>query len=71
MTRTEIELIEARQELATLKREIAEALKLDHDDWQRSKSREMDLDTGEAYRCMAGRTFKALKRLGIEFQSAE
>ena len=67
MTRTELDLIEAKQELATLKRQIAEALKLDHDDWQKSREREMDLDIGEAYRCMAGRTFKVLKRLGIEF----
>ena len=57
--------ISKNQELATLKNDISEALKLDYSDFSGTISSEYSPDLFEAYRSTLTRIFKLLKRFGI------
>lgn len=60
--------ISKNQELNTLKINISEALKLDYDDFIKSKEKQFDEDLFTAYRSTLNRIFKLLKRFGITCQ---
>ncbi|ADU26814.1 hypothetical protein [Ethanoligenens harbinense] len=60
--------ISKNQELATLKNDISEALKLDYSDFMASKGSEYSSDLFEAYRSTLTRIFKLLKRFGITYE---
>jgi hypothetical protein len=60
--------ISKNQELATLKNDISEALKLDYSDFMASKGSEYSPDLFEAYRSTLTRIFKLLKRFGITYE---
>ena len=57
---------EALQETETLKTSISKFLALDVADFERAADREYSADLLEAYRATIKRTFKTLRRLGIE-----
>jgi hypothetical protein len=55
------------QQLITIKTDIANALKLEYQDYQESKAKEFSASQYEAYHASLFRIFKALKRFGIPF----
>ena len=57
--------ISKNQELATLKNDISEALKLDYSDFIGTKESEYSSDLFDVYRSTLTRVFKLLKRFGI------
>ena len=59
--------IEQNQELATLKAEISKAFKLDYEDFQNSKGKELSQELFDIYRVIISRFFKGLERFGISF----
>lgn len=60
--------ISKKQEMLTLKNDISEALKLDYEDFVKSKEKPYEEDLFEAYRSTLSRIFKLLKRFGIDCQ---
>lgn len=60
--------ISKKQEILTLKNDISEALKLDYEDFVKSKEKPYEEDLFEAYRSTLSRIFKLLKRFGIDCQ---
>ena len=57
--------ISRSQELITLKKDIAEALRLEYEDFNESKNNSCDDDIFEAYKASLTRIFRTLKRFGI------
>lgn len=57
--------ISKNQELATLKNDISEALKLDYSDFMGTKGNKYSADLFDAYQSTLTRIFKLLKRFGI------
>jgi len=57
--------IAKNQELATLKNDVSEALKLEYANYTKSKERAYNEDLFEAYRAMLSRVFRVLRRHGI------
>ena len=57
---------EALQETETLKTNIRKLIELDVSDFEKTKTRDCDADLFDAYRSTISRTFKTLRRLGIE-----
>ena len=64
-TALQMDGISKNQEIATLKNDISEALKLDYSDFIKGKEKPFNEDLFDAYRATLSRTFKLLKRFGI------
>ena len=56
------------QELITLKNDIANGLKLDFADYEKSREKSHSKDLFKVYRAMLSRIFKQLKRFGIDLE---
>lgn len=67
-TSLQMDNISKNQELITLKKDIAEALKLDHADYAKSIDSPYSEDMFIAYRLMINRIFKLLKKFGITIE---
>ena len=66
IARLKADRAEALQETQTLKTNIRKLIELDVSDFEKTKTRDCDADLFDAYRSTISRTFKALRRSGID-----